>query len=238
MRLRNLFVCAAVALLAGSASAAVTVVADYQGDFTPTTPKTGWSYLWNPTGKTLGNSANYVPLSYNSANSDYETLSTGSLPHSGDGGYDSANSTGVKLGETATQSSDGNSHYIILAYTFTASQIAADGSNLVFHSYDFSVPNDPTLGTLDVEIFKNNTLLQQFFFPAGTTFSDALYGPDYAFGPVSANDTLYIALGGTSTYSGQQISAAYTLGLTTPEPATIGLLALTPLLLRRRQNAN
>jgi hypothetical protein len=230
--MRAILGCALFSLLAAGASA-TTVVANYQGDFTANTPKTGWSYLWNPQGKMLGNSANYSPLAYDSTNSDYETLSTGST---GVGGSLSANSTGVKLGQTAAQASDGLSHYVILAYTFTAGQIAADGSNLVFHTYNFSVPNDPTLGPLDVQIYKNNTQLQDFPFPAGTTFSDAIYGPDYAFGPVSAGDTLYIALGGTTTYSGQQISVAYTLGLTTtPEPSTVGLIAMAPVLLRRRR---
>jgi hypothetical protein len=232
--MRALVFCAVVAALAAGVSA-TTVVANYQGDFTATTPSAGWSYLWNPLNKTLGNSANYSPLAFNSTNNEYETLSTGSLPHAGVGGYLSASSTGVTLGQTAAQASDGLSHYVILAYTFNSAQIAADGSSLLFHSYNFNVPNDPTLGSLDVEIFKNNTLLAPFQFPAGTTFSDAQYGPDYAFGPVSAGDTLYIALGGTSTYSGQQIGVAYTLALTTPEPTSLGMLALAPLLLRRRR---
>jgi hypothetical protein len=229
--MRGILFCALMTTLCASASA--TVVASYQGDFTATTPAAGWSYLWNPLNKTLGNLSNYTPLAYNAGNSEYETLSTGSLPHSGAGGYLAANATGVTLGQTAAQASDGNSHYVILAYTFSAAQVAADGPNLAFHTYNFSVPSDPNLGPLDVEIFKNNTLLAEFPFPAGTTFSDSLYGPDYSFGAVSGGDTLYIALGGTSTYSGQPIGVAYTLGLT-PEPAAIGALALAPLLLCRR----
>jgi hypothetical protein len=241
--MRVLLVCAAVALFAATSSA--VVVADYQNQFASPTPGTGWSYLWNPTNVPLysnpstftGNSANYIPLSYNSTGSAYETQSTGSLPLANPGAFLSAASTHVTLGQSQTQASDGNSHYVILAYTFSAAQVAADGPNLSFHTYDFNIPTDASMGNVDVAVFKNDALEFTYpgGFPEGTTFSDATYIPDYPFpDPVHGGDTLYIALGDLGNYSGQQIGVAFTLALT-PEPTAICLLAFAPLALRRRR---
>jgi hypothetical protein len=188
MEMRFVLFCAVVALLA-AASPAVTVVADYQANFASPTPATGWSYRWNATNVPLfsdpsnfiGNPANYAALSYNSTGSAYETLSTGSLPQAAPGSFLSASPTYVTLGQSGTQAADGNSHYVILAYTFSSAQVAADG---------------PTT--------------------------------------VAGGDTIYIALGATGNYSGQQIGVSYTLGLA-PEPAELSLLALIPLMARRRR---
>jgi hypothetical protein len=229
-------------LAAGIANASAGVVADYQANFTANTPATGWSYLWNPNNVPLttvsgaANVGSWVNLPYNSTGSAYETAATGALPLAAPGSFLAAGPTSVSLGQSATQATDGNSHYVILGYTFTAGQIAANGNQLQFHTYNFGIPADATLDPISVEVFKNTTLIPPpFTFPAGFPFSDATFGQDYPFGTVSPGDTLYIALGATGAYSGQNIGIAYTLSLV-PEPASIGLIVCAaPLLLRRRR---
>jgi len=235
--MRKLFFGMVLAASASAAPAAVTQVADFSGNYA-TTPAAGWSYQWNPTGVALGNSAGYTALSYNSTDSKYETSATGALPQANPGGYLSINATGVQMGQNAS-ASDGNVHYAIIGYTFTAAQIAADGSSMVFHTYDFSVPSDQTLSPVSIQLMQNNTLLGPAFqFPAGTTFSNAIYGPDYYITDVAPGDTFYIAFGEPGNYSGQTVGVAFTLGLepsVLPEPASLGLLGIAPLALRRRR---
>jgi hypothetical protein len=139
--MRLLFGAVVLAFFSASASA-VTVVADYQGNYTSPTPASGWKYMWNPAGVPLfsnpatftGNSANYVSLSYNSTGGAYETQSTGLLPLASPGGYLSAAHSYVTLGQNGTLAADGNTHYAIIDYTYTNAQVAADGQNLVFHT--------------------------------------------------------------------------------------------------------
>jgi hypothetical protein len=244
--MRKLLGVGLVMFLAQASQGAVTVVANYgaAGNFTGPSPASGWSYSWNPAGvnlttgsgaSTAANVANWSPLVFNSTDSSFETASSGALPHAAPGSFLSAGASGVKLGDTATTAADTHSHYVILGYTFSASQIANFGSDLKFHSYDFEVPNDPTLDPLDVEIFKNTQLIAEFPFPAPTSFSDSTFVQDYPFGTVQAGDTLYIALGGSGNYAGQSIGVAYTLGLV-PEPAGIGAILFGATLLRRRKS--
>ena len=242
--MRSIVYCA-VSMLIASAAAKAAVVADYQGNYTPTTFAPGWSYRWNPanvplttgTGQSVAaNTANWVPLAFNSTGNAFETASTGAVPLAAPGSFLSAGPTAVHLGDTSTQAADHNSHYVILAYTFSAQQIASNGNNLTFHTSNFNVPADISLDPLDVEIFKNTQpVAPPFTFPAGTVFSDSIFGQDYPFGTVQPGDTLYIALGGTGNYSGQSIGVSYTLALT-PEPRFLTLISLTtPLLLNRRR---
>jgi hypothetical protein len=237
----RVLVCAVLTMMiAGAARGAV--VADYGGNYTPNSFATNWSYLWNPSGVALTNGSgalnvgSLTPLVFNSTGNLFETAATGTAPLTSPGSYLSAGPTSVRVGDSSTQAADHNSHYVILAYTFTAQQIATDGNQLTFHTYNFNVPAVGGLDPLDVEIFKNSTLLPPTFqFPAGTVFSDAIYGQDYPFGAVNPGDTLYIALGGMGNYSGQNIGVSYTLALT-PEPASFGLLLLgAPLLMKRRR---
>jgi len=226
-----------VAASASAAPAAVTVVADFGANFA-STPAAGWSYSWNGSGVGLGNSAQYTPLAYNSTDSKYETVSTGALPHANPGGYLSVSSTGVQMGQNAS-AADAKVHYAIIGYTFTAQQITQYGSSMVFHTYNFSVPSDPNLDPVSIQLMQNNTLLGPAFqFPGGTTFSNAIYGPDYYITDVAPGDTFYIAFGEPGNYSGQTVGAAFQLGLepsVLPEPLSLSLLGLVPLGLRRRR---
>ena len=230
--MRSLFFAAA---LAAAAPAGAAVVADYQADFrTNGTPAPGWSYLWNANG-ILGNSANYVPLVHDTnLGGDYETVANGTRPDAAPGAYLAAAQTAVYPGQSATQAADHVTRYVITAYTFSAEQIATYGNQLLFHTYHFSVPADAP-GPIDVEVYKNNTLIAPFPFPPGTDFSDAVYGPDYPFGTVQPGDTLYIAQGASGAYGGQPLGVSYTLALV-PEPVAVPALALGALgLLRRRR---
>jgi hypothetical protein len=223
------------AALAVAAPAGAAVVADYQADFnTSGTPAPGWSYLWNANGP-LGNSANYVPLVHDTnLGGDYETVANGARPDPAPGAFLAASQTAVYPGQTATQAADLVTRYVITAYTFSAAQIAADGNQLLFHTYHFTIPADAP-GPIDVEVYKNNTLIAPFPFPPGTDFSDQTFGPDYPFGTVQPGDTLYIAQGASGDYTGQPLGVSYTLALV-PEPIAAPALALGALgLLRRRR---
>lgn len=223
------------AAIAAAAPAGATVVADYQADFrTNGTPAPGWSYLWNANGP-LGNSANYVPLVHDTNfGGDYETVANGAWPDPAPGAYLAVTPTAVYPGQTATQAADGMARYVITAYTFSAAQIAAYGNDLQFHTYHFTVPADAP-GPIDVEIYKDNTLIAPFPFPPGTDFSDGTFGPDYDFGTVQAGDTLYIAQAASGNYTGQPLGISYTLGLV-PEPVVAPAILLGALgMIRRRR---
>jgi PA14 domain len=53
-----------------------SVVYDFRADLQPTTPKTGWQYLWNANGP-IGNASNYVPLGATPPGSNF----FGNLPY-------------------------------------------------------------------------------------------------------------------------------------------------------------
>lgn len=216
---KSLFSVAIWSVVAGAARAQ-TVVADYQGNFaTGGTPASGWSYQAS-TLANLGNSAAYVNLVHTTNNGgDYETPQIG-----GNGTLNpSAAQTSVFPGTPSSQD-----EYVVLGYTFTAQQIAADGNDLKFHTYDFSNPANSAT-TIDVGIYKSNTAIIPagiYDFPAGTSFSDGVYGGDYDFGTVTAGQTLYIAIGATSNnYTGVPIGVAYTLALA-PEPTSAAMFGV------------
>ena len=231
--MRSLFFFAAS--LTAVIPARAAVVADYQHDFrTNGTPAPGWSYLWNASG-VLGNSANYVPLVHDTnLGGDYETQANGTRPDAAPGAYLAASQTAVYPGQPATQAADHITRYVITAFTFSADQIATYGNRLQFHTYHFTVPADAP-GPVDVEVYKNNTLIAPFPFPPGTDFSDAIFGQDYDFGTVQPGDTLYIAQGASGAYAGQPLGVSYTLALV-PEPValTSALVGAFGLIRRRR----
>ena len=223
-----------VAMFAWSARAGV--VADYGADFeTDGTPKLGWSYLWNPSGP-IGNSANYVPLVFDTTGvGGYQTQNNGAWPDAAPGSFTRTTSTTVFPGQSATQAADAIQRFVILAYTFSAADIAANGNSLKFHSYQFIIPQD-TPGNIDVFAFLNNSFVFTFpgGFPPGTNFNDTIFGADYDFGTVQAGDTLYIGLGAQGAYSGQPLSVSYTLALV-PEPSALLMAVGLPVLALRRK---
>jgi hypothetical protein len=227
---------AVILMLAMAVSVQADVVANYGADFEADgTPKSGWSYMWNAAGP-IGNAAGYVPLVYDTTGvGGYQTQNNGLWPDAAPGSYTRATATTVFPGQSAAQAADGIQRYIILAYTFSPADIATNGNSLKFHTYEFVIPQD-TPGNIDVWAFKNNDFLFTFpgGFPPGTTFSDAIFGPDYDFGTVQAGDTLYIALGAQGAYTGQPLSVAYTLALV-PEPSALMLIGFAPVLMRRRR---
>lgn len=236
---------AATLLLAKSASADPAIVANYGTGFASPTPANGWSYLWNPAGVPLTTGtfpaltptiASWQSLAFNATDNKYETASTGTLPQSNPGASLSATATTVTLGQGNAQAADGFSHYAILAYTFSAADVANFGNQIKFHTYSFNIPADAHLNKIDVEVFRNTSLVFANQFNAPTFFDNSIYGSDYDFGTVSPGDKLYVALGAVGgNYTNQPIGVAYTLALA-PEPATLALAVLVaPLLLRRRR---
>jgi hypothetical protein len=161
-------------------------------------------------------------------------VANGVWPDPPPGAYVRANQTTVHPGQSAAQDAGGIQRYVILAYTFSAAEVASFGNQLKFHTYNFAVPADVLPG-IDVRIYKNDTLVPPpFTFPAGTVFSDAIFGMDYDFGTVAAGDTLYIALGSIGDYAGQPLNVAYTLALV-PEPGALLLICAVPALVLRRR---
>jgi hypothetical protein len=228
--------------------ALATVVADYGPDFeTDGSPKTGWSYLWNSGGALFqvlpgpviqGLPGNYTALSYDATGGGgYQAFNNGIYPESGSPGYVRAQQTTVNAGQTATQDANGIQRYVILAYTFTSAQIATYGNELKFHTYHFTIPENVP-GNVDVWAFKDSVPVFNYpgGFPASTDFDEGDFMPDYDFGTVTANQTLYIAIGAQGSYAGEPLGVSFSLALV-PEPSILGIVAAAPLMfgMRRRR---
>lgn len=84
---------------ATSAQAVTLTIADYQDDYAPLTPATGWSYLWNANGG-VGSASSYSPLIWNGAG---YTNNGASLPGAGDN-YASLSATGGHPGPGTSNS--------------------------------------------------------------------------------------------------------------------------------------
>ncbi len=240
MRMRILLAGGAMSLaLVGLAQGAVTVVADYGADFQTTTPKTGWAYQTGtitPVGfsATLSGLSNLSPTT--NLGGDYEgssnTLGSSTKP-------------GMLPAVTNTSlypTTDGVA--TVLSYQFTAAQIAQFGNDLKFHTYSFSNPANSGIN-LHVSIYANGNAIippGSFNFGPGQSFSDAVFGQDYDFGPVVANERFQIAFTADNvvpsvyTTASPPMSIAYQLGLV-PEPTSLSLagIVLGGLMLRRRR---
>lgn len=233
-----------------STPALATVVADYGADFeTDGSPKAGWSYRWNSGGPLFqvspgpviqGLPGNYTTLNYDATGGGgYQAVNDGTYPDAAPGSFVRASQTTVNAGQTARQDSLGIQRFVILAYTFTDTQIALYGNQLKFHTYHFNIPAE-TPGNVDVWAFKGTEPVFTFpgGFPPDTDFDEGDFVPDYDFGTVSPFQTLYIAIGAQDSvedpYTGQPLGVSFSLALV-PEPSILGTVAAAPLVLGMRR---
>jgi hypothetical protein len=271
MRTRFIGGVAAVAMVlallvqVASAQPAYVPVADYQDDFSTTGFPAGWRYLWNANGP-LGNPANYVPLVLD--NGRYETQANSAYPDPAPGNSLAAGTgpidpllfppdpvfgpypnTFVRPG-AGIAAGGGFERAIILAYTFSAQDIAAGGGGDAYlTAYDFAVAASPA-GTSDgvsarvyhdddPTPFINFSLdsVPPFPFPPGFRFETRLDPDPIPLGTYAAGETLYVAIGANTTDIGDEMRLDYTISLI-PEPASLSLFLPGGLLLLRRRRVS
>jgi hypothetical protein len=262
MRLLSLAAMAAavvVALSAPSASAqqAPINVADFQDEFGT---GNGWSYLWNANGA-LGNPANYVPLT---GAGDQFTGPSGPLLIGRNTTVDPVAypalppfpptfpSTLVRPGLGSAEAAGGIERAAIIAYTFTAADLAAAGVPTgqpgigYITAYDFAVSTLASPDGMSARIYTKNDptpiiefsddTIPPFPFGAGFRFETTLDPRPIPLGTFGVGDTLDIALGGNNLTGTDEMRFDFTLGMTpVPEPTAVALLAAGALLLRRRR---
>ena len=194
-------------------------------NFTPVTLPTGWQYLRNT--NTIGNSANYTPLLWDSSLSIYDTTGAGN-PAPGPQ-YTFLGSGGQTHPGRGTAQGNPFDAYMIAAYTIQAGQ--AGSISLVNGSLRGNDPNgagDASNGW-DIRIYVGNAQAgSTLIFPwslATTAFSQAL-------GTLNVGDTAYVALGPNGNHLFDSAVLRFQLNSTPiPEPATVSLLSVSLLAL-------
>jgi hypothetical protein len=247
-----------VALSALSASAQTPVnVADFQDEFGT---GGGWSYLWNANGA-LGSPANYVPLT---AAGDQFTGPSGPLLIGRNTTVDPVAypavpplpatfpTTLVRPGLGSAEAPGGIERAAIVAYTFTAADLAAAGIPAgqqgigYITAYDFAVSTLASPDGMSARIYTKNDptpiiefsddVIPPFPFMPGFRFETTLDPDPIPLGVFGVGDTLYIAIGGNNLAGTDEMRLDFTLGMTpVPEPTAVALLAPAGLLLMRRR---
>jgi hypothetical protein len=261
--MRAFFVAAAaVAVVAGviapAASAQAPVnVADFQDEFGT---GGGWSYLWNANGA-LGNPANYAPLT---PSGGQYTAPSGPLLVGRNATVDPVAypplppfpptfpTTLVRPGLGSAEAPGGIERAAIIAYTFTAADLAAAGVPAgqqgvgYITAYDFAVSTLASPDGMSARIYTKNDstpiiefsddTIPPFPFSAGFRFETTLDPDPIPLGVFGVGDTLYIAIGGNNLAGADEMRFDFTLGMTpVPEPTAAALLAPAALLLIRRR---
>ena len=233
-------------------------VADFQDDFSASGFPAGWSYLWNANGP-LGSPGNYSPLTPSGGqytgpsgpltiglNTTVDPLAYPPVPPF----PPTFPSTFLRPGLGSTEAPGGIERAGIIAYTFTAEDLATAGvvgqGIAYITAYDFAVSalaspdgmsariytkNDPT----PIIEFSDDTV-PPFPFSPGFRFETTLDPDPIPLGVFGVGDTLYIALGGNNVAGTDEMRLDFTLGMTpVPEPTAVALLAPAALLLMRRR---
>lgn len=202
-----------------------TVVADYTNDFQTPAPKAGWTYQWNSSGP-IGNSANYSNLL--STGTVYDVDGVAGLPGPNPGAFVFL---GANDGHPGRGSADGGSggldRYAIAGFTVNTS-----GTYDVLGAVSRRLGAGGGTSTLDVEVYVNNTLLLNL----GTVTNEAFLA---SLGALNAGDRIYFAVGPDVGDGADGFQMDFTVFASIPEPATasLGLIALGGLMLRRRRLA-
>jgi hypothetical protein len=252
---------AAVAgVVTSPAGAALTVVADFQDDFgrTNSPPSVGWSYRWNENGP-LGNPANYNSLTvigeqYLAPN---QPILVGKNANVDPVAYPvqfpfpaTFPQTFVRPGAGSGEDAGGIERAVVLAYTFSAEDIAAAGATgqaaAFITAYDFAVSTQSSPEGMSARIYHHNdpTPLLEFSddvfppFAPGFRFETTLDPRPIPLGVYAPGETVYIALGGNSVAGGDEMRLDFTLSMdVVPEPGIVALVAPAALLLMRRRRA-
>ena len=211
---RKLIVAASLALSPVSSRAAV--VAQYQADFTTSGPAApGWSYLWNKNASAsmpVGDPSTYVPLVRDTVTGIWETQAN-TWPAPPPAANLAITPTSVYPGQGKSQSGSTFDRYAIVAYTFSAADVAKYGTNASLPFYHFTVPNT-VVDPIQAFMYLNSTYVISAVLSKGLNYSDTSSGSyPVVFGNVAPGDTAYIAIGPRVTDTGDRLDLDFSITL-------------------------
>jgi hypothetical protein len=209
-------------------------IADFAKDLQPTTPKAGWSYLWNGASHALGKAADYTALLPVPTNNNdffgnkvyYSPNGSASLPGpnpAGDlffGVEVQMGQPGGHPGQATSDAPDGLEHFAIAAFTLSSGGPTSIGNGLLA-----SVNPSPTSDGIDLRVFVNDT-------DTGFTLdvaNDNSKPFSLTLGTLHAGDTIYVAVGPRATDSFDAFALSYQIDQPTtavPEPCSLTLGSL------------
>ncbi|MCX6971530.1 MAG: PEP-CTERM sorting domain-containing protein [Verrucomicrobia bacterium] len=204
---------AAVLALGSSVSAAV--IADFIADYQDTTPKPGWSYMWNKNGA-IGTEANYVAFTWDSVYGVYD-----------DSGYPfpGVNASGGYYAPGNLHPGDGTGNgalvdrFVITRYT-VGSAGAYNIVNLAASDQNNILPVDFLGFSLFVNVNNGAALVNQVIGEGG-----AYSGPTtISLGNLSAGDDIYVAIGPNTASNYDLTLLSYQINAV-PEPSSTILVA-------------
>ena len=203
------------AVLALGSSVSATVIADFIADYQGTTPKLGWSYLWNKNGA-IGTETNYVAFTWNSGYGVYDDSGNPFPGLNANGGIYAPGNLHPGGGIGNGQEVD---RFVITRYTVGS---AGDYEivNLAASDQNNILPVDFLGFSLFVNVNNGAALVNQVIGEGG-----AYSGPTtISLGNLSAGDDIYVAIGpnGYSEYDPTLLS--YQINAV-PEPSSTVLVA-------------
>jgi hypothetical protein len=216
-------VLAVVGLFFFAGVSSATPIADLTADFTAVTFPAGWQYLHN-TG-TIGNSASYAPLLWDTANTMYDITGAG-FPAPGPD-YDFIASGGHMHPGRGTAQGAAFNEYLIAAYTIQAGE--AGFVSLINGSLSGADPNGASGASngWDIRAFVGNTQVgSTVIVPwslSAASFSQSL-------GALNVGDTIYVAVGPNGSHLFDSAVLEFQLDsnpngvAAVPEPASLLLL--------------
>jgi hypothetical protein len=214
-------------LLMSSVPLCAETVSSFQDTMQPTTPATGWSYLWNSKG-TIGTPANYTsllpttdPVYY------YDCDGINGVPGPEPGAYVylgllpptdlNAGQPGGHPGPGRDQDSSGIERYAIAAYTLSTGGTVSITNSLLTNA-NWSADG------LDIKVYvnSNSTPLLSASTQGGRGQTTSFDG---GLGVLTAGDTIYVAIGSNGSDSADAFSLRYDI-TAVPEPSTFALLGI------------
>ncbi|MGJ8695355.1 MAG: PEP-CTERM sorting domain-containing protein [Verrucomicrobiaceae bacterium] len=215
------------------------VIAQHSSEFNATTPGAGWSYLWNPTGFDVGDSANYQALAANGTTR--VTVGGAATGNSGPTNAEFLNIAGTSVhpGNGPDGSgTDAFDHAAIIGYTVQAGEA---GNLSIINS---NANRNGQFGGGDgtgISVYLGDVLINSVLVPKatdGSTPGTASF--NFSIGNVAEGETIYIAVtplghpgqDGLSSFDFQIDSAAI------PEPSSALILSVAGLgLIGRRKRS-
>lgn len=243
MRLAVFVSASLVAILAFCGSASATIIADFMGDFQSPTPSTGWAYMYNGSGSSIGNSSGYVTYVWNStgdnnqycSNAGWKQSDASTKPQPASWGYVQKNRLSVCHGALEGSWGAGSEsplvdHYTILAYTVQSGEQGAISIT------DSTISVNPVSGQSGVDmglrVYVNNTLISDMpkVVKYVTDASDNVASNTFnmTLGTLNVGDKVYVALGPDGN-SYRDYTNTFQFKLTSvpiPEPGTMMMLAV------------